>query len=367
MSRPKNKRVLTPEREAAVLFELKFRWDFCNRTWFERRLQPPILEFSESRSDWSRAERTIYVSRSMLLRVTFQLPMEHLLLAEIDQYVDEGLGLTEEPARGAAVRTHRKRLREYLWLVQGRVELATLRSPEEQRILTRIERLLALAGSQNQHEAEVAMEEAQRLMLKYNLKEPTAAEAESRYGVRRVGPPLRRRTEAHETLASLLEQYFFVQYLWVSARDPFTDPPFDDGYGRTVELELCGTPINLELAAYVYEYLWRVAEHQWAEYRAQEGEGARHEREAFLAGLMSGFRNKLREQRGVAAQEGLVWQGDKALDAFFKERHPYLTYGSARSGASYGSARDAGFSKGRSININRPVEGRGGGTKGLLR
>ena len=58
--------------------------------------------------------------------------------------------------------------------------------PGTEKTLERIRKLLALAGSSNQHEAEAAMKKAHELMLRHNIEQlPIAHEFE----VRHLGEP----------------------------------------------------------------------------------------------------------------------------------------------------------------------------------
>ena len=68
------------------------------------------------------------------------------------------------------------------------------RSAEVDRVLERIRKLLALAGSPNQHEAEIAMRKAHELMLRHNIE---ASAARARASLR--GPPPRRSAQARAT------------------------------------------------------------------------------------------------------------------------------------------------------------------------
>src|SRR5207247_2015828 len=83
-------------------------------------------------------------------------------------------------------------------------------------ILRRIARLLALADSPNAHEAEAAMREAQRLMLKHNI-DATAAAAREGLSFRHVGAASGRVSAAEHVLAGILARHFFVEVIWVPA------------------------------------------------------------------------------------------------------------------------------------------------------
>src|SRR5262249_50986261 len=141
----------------------------------------------------------------------------------------------------------------------------------EARVLGRIAKLLALAQSQNRHEAEAAMARAQELMLKHNLEAPPRHGA---YGFRHLGAPTGRISEAERTLANLLGDHFFVEVIWV--------PVWRARQGkRGSVLEVCGTAVNLEMAAYVYDFLMATADRLWDDYKRAQRLSSNRDRLTF--------------------------------------------------------------------------------------
>jgi len=234
---------------------------------------------------------------------------------------------------------------------------ASRRDPEAVRQLGRIEKLLALAESDNQHEAEVAMTAARRLMLKYNLSE-RASGAERNYSFRHVGAPTGRRTAWQRMLGTILAEFFFVEAIIV--------PSFrvTDGKHATV-LELCGTEPNLEIAAYTHDFLERTAEALWKREKRETGLSGNTERLSFLYGVMSGFFDKLRAEAKRGEKEGLVWASDPQLARYFRARHPRVRSSSSQ-GAGSREAFQKGHAAGEKIVIHRGVEARGSGSPRAL-
>src|SRR4029077_4252276 len=120
-------------------------------------------------------------------------------------------------------------------------------------VIERVARLLALAESPNQHEAEAAMAAAQRLMLKYNVELQQHACGARRYGFKHLGEPSGRVGESERILASILAKHFFVEVIWVPVYRP------TEGKRGSV-LEICGAPENLEMAEYAHAFLRHTAE-----------------------------------------------------------------------------------------------------------
>jgi len=195
---------------------------------------------------------------------------------------------------------------------------------------------LALAESSNEYEAQAAMSAAQRLMLKYNI-DLAVSGLEPAYGFRHLGEPSGRVNEAQRILAGILADHFFVQAIWV--------PVWRAQEGRRGSvLEICGSEANLELADYVHTFLNVTAERLFRDYRrSPSGRGAK--RLTFLAGVMSGFRERLERERKKSKAEGLVWVGDAALDGFFRKRHPrirWTRYAVGHGSEAYARGREAG-------------------------
>jgi hypothetical protein len=345
---------LSVELEAALMRALKAAWRDLNDTLFKSKLRPPQLILSDAASrlgQWQPAHRTIEIGRRFAVTAGWGQVVEVLKHEMAHQYVSEVLGDRDGGGHGAPFRELCQRLG-----IDGRAAGVPEGSDgtEAPRVLARIAKLLALAGSANQHEAELAMAEAQRLMLAHNL-ESAATHA---YHFRHLGRPTGRVSEAERTLANILSDHFFVEVIWVPVWRPL------EGKRGSV-LEVCGSPVNLEMASYVYDFLSRTAERLWSDYRR-----ARHltnrDRRTFLAGVMLGFKDKLEAQQARHREEGLVWVGDGDLGRYFKKRHPHIRWTHYR-GSRATEAHSHGRAAGREVVLHRPVAaGPSGGLK-LLR
>jgi len=179
------------------------------------------------------------------------------------------------------------------------------------------------------------MQQARRLMLKHNIDEAAAAAREG-FSFRHVGRP-RRRIDAHEqVLAGILAEHFFVEVIWVPSY-----LPLEGRSGRV--LELCGTPSNLDVAAYVHAFVLETGERLWREHRRRDGIPGDRERRRFLLGVMMGFDEKLAAGAAQSQREGLVWKGDPALESYLQRRYPRRS-----GGGSIGFHRTAAYEHGRS-------------------
>jgi len=231
------------------------------------------------------------------------------------------------------------------------------RDAATERVLERVAKLLALAGSPNEHEAQAAMNAAQRLMLKHNL-ERVRSGARRGFEFKHLGDPTGRVGEAARLLVSILGEFFFVEVIWVPVWRVL------EGQRGTV-LEVCGTPENVALADYVHHFLTHTSERLWREHKRAAGLRGNTDRRAYLAGVMAGFREKLDDERRGKQAEGLVWVGDPQLEGFFRTRHP-RTRVRRHTGSAGTPAHADGRAAGREIVLRRGIEAAPGGQRGLL-
>ena len=223
------------------------------------------------------------------------------------------------------------------------------------RTLDKIRKLLALAGSANQHETELAMRTAHELMLRHNLD---GAPGQRDYQVRHVGDPTARRTTAESLIAGILAEFFFVKVLQI--------PVYLPTLGRSGHTyELTGTAPNLDIAEHVYEFLRATAERLWQANRNDARVKSGHDRMRYQAGVIQGFHDKLGAETSALAGTGLIWIGDADLDAFHRRRNPRIVH--KRRRLRLDGAHAAGREAGRRIVLSKPItRGPSGGGPKLL-
>jgi hypothetical protein len=348
--------VLGIELERAALVELRSAWQRSNLEYFKGALRRPILEIADLDSQlgrWMSDHRTLQISRSLILGQGWGVVVEVLKHEMAHQFVDEVLGLRNQPAHGPAFRqvcAERGIDPRAAGLPDAKPAIQ-----DEHRLLERVAKLLALAESPNMHEAQAAMSAAQRLMLKYNLEALVKAPRRS-YGFRHLGEPTGRVDESRRFLASILGDFFFVEVIWVTVWRVHEKK-------RGKVLEICGTPENLELCAYVHSFLIHTSERLWREYKRENGVRGNRSRRVFIAGVMAGFRDKLMSEREHSDKQGLVWAGDSDLSAYLRRRHPHMRY-MRHQGNRRNEAWTHGRAAGRKIVLHRGVsEGPSGGRK----
>jgi hypothetical protein len=343
--RPVTDSTLGLELERLALRAVQRTYEDLNGSLFRFRLSPPAFELTQAESRlgrWVEPTRTIELARRLLLDETWGVLVEVLKHEMAHQFVSEVLGVRDEAQHGPLFRKV---------CAERGIDARAAGIPEpgaaRHRDIERVAKLLALAQSSNEHEAQAAAVAAQRLMLKYNIDSVLRGER-AHYRFRHLGEPTGRVPEYQRILAAILGSHFFVQVIWVPVYRPLVGK-------RGSVLEVVGTDENLELADYVYAFLTQTAERLFARYQSSEGLRSRKSRQSYLSGVMSGFREKLDRERATSNEQGLVWQGDGELAKYFRSRHPHIRFRrhAARTG---GKAYAEGRRAGKSLVLHRGVQ-----------
>jgi hypothetical protein len=349
---------LSAELETLLLRELRACFDWENDARFRGRLQPPVFALSDAAARlgrWVRATRTLELSRALVIERPWPEVLGVLQHEMAHQFVDEVLGVRDETAHGE---TFRRVCAERGIDARAAGPAVPAEDGAGDRVLERIRKLLALAGSSNQHEAEIAMRRAHELMLRHNVEE-AAARADRSFEVRHLGDPLRRSTRVEADVVSLLSQFFFVKVIRVPVYLPRLGK-------RGLVYEVLGTRANVEMASHVHAFLLATAERLWAENRGDRRVRSGRDRLQYQSGVVRGFHEKLAAERTELRGTGLVWVRDARLDEAYHARHPRITTATRRVRVS--AAHAAGREAGRAVVLHRPVEhGSSAGPTRLLR
>lgn len=337
----------TPEEQLhrAWLDELLHAWHGFNKRHLGGVLRPPVLHIDRAATrlgHWQRETRILSLSHEHLLRHGWDDVLDTLKHEMAHQYVDEVLGGDERP--------HGPRFAGACAMLEIRADAsgtpaAAAGDDPAAKILRRIQKLLALATSANRNEAEAAMAAANTLLLRYNLELPKDGPRPG-YEARRLGDSAAAIPLDWKLVSAILGEFFFVECIWVTTYNA----PLDRHERR---LEVMGSPENLEMAAYVHDFLHAAARRLWDE--ARKGLSlAPGKRREFIAGVLMGFRDKLRSERDQNEQQGLVWLGDVDLERYVHRRHPSVR--SMGGGAvRHGRAHAAGRAAGEGLTLHRPI------------
>jgi hypothetical protein len=334
------------QREHLLLEAIRHELRVIALDLFGGALRSPVLVLDDATdrlAAWDGRHRTITVSRAFLAKASWVAVREVLKHESAHQYVDEILEIRDESAHGPTFRRvcvdRGIDPRAAGVVVDGAAEA---RDADVEKILRRVEKLLALAESDNASEAEAAANAAQRLMLEHNL---AVLGRPRRYVVRALGTPTARMHAHEKLLGVLLSTHYFVDVIIGRAW-------MHDAARMGTVIEVAGAAENVDMAEWVHAFLLGAAERTWREQARVRGLPPK-ERLPFFAGFMMGVRDTLGRGAQAAQEKGLVWVGDADLAAFVRRRHPRV-----RRGRISGSARDghaAGREAGQDVVIHKPV------------
>ena len=273
---------------------------------------------------WSRSKREITLSREIISGHRWDDIKEVLLHEMAHQVAHEGLQATSEPDHGDSFRQACRLLRANP-AASGtyRPLHARLRQGEalndRDRIVVRIHKLMALAESSNPNEAKAAMLKAYELISRHNVDLIAQGVDQDYHSIFLGAPRLRHFREAYY-LAHLLQDFYFVQGVWIQAW------VLDKGkMGRV--LEISGTRKNVRIAEYIHAAIKRYIDGAWADYRRDNG--LNHFRKTdFAVGIIEGFKATL-QQACTAGSRGVdtllpVRVEDHALTRYLAQRYPHV-------------------------------------------
>nr|MBL0715651.1 DUF2786 domain-containing protein [Desulfobacterales bacterium] len=188
-------------------------------------------------------------------------------------------------------------------------------SPRRQRI----RKLLALAQSQNANEAEAAMLKAHELMARHHITTLETDPARSFVSIFMGQPGLRHFKEAY-FLANLIQDFYFVQCIWV--------PAFVVRKGRMGRvLEVSGTSPNVAQAGFVFEFVSAHIDRRWQALTRNQ-RLTRYQKSDFAVGVVEGFRHKLEQEQLPDCrprERALIRQTDPRLSAYLHRRYPHTS------------------------------------------
>jgi len=239
---------------------------------------------------------------------------------------------------------------------------------EEEKLLRRVEKLLSLAASSNEHEALLAMQRVQELYTRYNLDR--LHDRRSSTMVSLTMPLRKKRIDRLDSmLCSILQEHFMVRIIYGRLFDARDLCEY-----RTADL--LGTRENVLMAEYVYHFLWQKLRSLWEEYQTRTGTPGRA-RQDYMLGVLSGFRKKLEQgkaevlktassHRTTGETTALVKLGQKELEAFVEQQFPRLK--TRRWSATYRDADSyaAGVEEGHRIVLQRGIAGKNGNRGHLI-
>lgn len=341
------------DMERRILQGLSAEWTIATDALpaeMARHMSRPIFRLSEMRSNlgfWSPGKCEICINRKLAFESPWHAVREILRHEIAHQVADQVFHAAHQKPHGPLFRK--------ACLLLGADPKASARidlfhKGQKSTQFDKIRKLLALAKSQNRHEAESAMIKARSLMLKHGIQNSTEGDNKEFISVFLGKPALRFSRDIYH-MSRLLQEYYFVEAVWIS-----TYLLDRDRIGRV--LEISGTPPHVETALYINTCINHFINKEWPLYRNKHCLN-RYRRTDFAIGIIEGFRNRLK--RETVSQEkdtkSLIEIAGNALKVYIHKRYPKIGWTKRYSSNTDQTVIRDGMKKGEHLVIAPGLSG----------
>lgn len=349
--------------------------EFANINWqYGLRLKTPVFEITETErqyGSWQSATRVIRISTRLITGhswdITCQIlkhEMAHQICSELFCQTDGGHGPLFQKGCDLLGLPAPFRLSSGDLPETGATDPAGSQQTEKGRqFIRRIGKLLALAGSNNEHEAAIAMEKASQLMARHNLQQ-LQEDVQSEFTSLIINGKSKRLERWQHKICTILLRFFYVKVVTASLYDPL-----QDSHHKTIEI--FGREENVAIAEYCYAFLAGKLACLWQENRSKTyGKGIRA-RNSYYLGLLQGFYDKLlaqealttrpkpeereAERSGTPGMAVLIQAEERELDRFVGMRFPRLRRRSGTGAMIYRETYELGRTDGGQIVLHKGV------------
>lgn len=326
MSRTDGKKSHALERERRILRGLAHEWELAVSELssdYRKHLKRPLFRLSDVSGrlgQWDADKREICLDRRLAFEHPWDEVRDVLLHETAHQLAQTVLGANGQPPHGPAFRQACLMLRADPSASATEKplhkRLENRHAQDEHPIRQRIQKLLSLAQSGNVHEAEAAMHKAHELMARHHIKTLETDPDRSFVSIF-LGQPALRHFKEFYFLANLIQDFYFVQGIWV--------PAFvvDKGkMGRV--LEISGTHANVAQAGYVYDFIRVHIDQRWQKMTVGN-RLTRYQKSDFAVGVIQGLREKLEARQlpdSRPEERALIHQPDPRLSHYLQQRFP---------------------------------------------
>ncbi len=230
----------------------------------------------------------------------------------------------------------------------------------------RLAKLLALANSENENEALVAMRRARELQDRHRLEDLQLGRP-TRFVNLEINSGKQRHAPYEGRVTSILINHYHVEAVYLSRYNA-------EKLCNEATIDIMGSREDVLLAEYVHGFLHQSAESLWQAHRKQTKAKGLRARNSFIRGILVGFHNKLDDQSVATLktpqldtlQSALVATEGREREAFKNRRYPRLTQRSSSARVDR-SAFTHGKSCGGRLSIRKPISKSEGGPKLLGR
>jgi len=326
---------------------------------------PPVFEISESvktLGSWHSATRTLRLSRHLISNYSWSTTLQVLKHEMAHQLCSELLCDEEKPHgdafhKACGILGVIPAFRYSVNVSSETVEEATSGASSTiagRRFVDKVEKLLALAQSANEHEATLAMQKANELIERHNIVSLEQG-WEQNYVSVSIDKKRKRIERYQRHICLILRDFFFVRTVLAKLYDPLRNETYK-------VIEIFGTVENVAIAEYCYYFLENRLAFLWFGCKHQFNGSTRTEKNSYYLGLLKGFYEKMDSHRkniekDTRQQENnkLILQEDQKLTEFVGLMFPRLKKVRSKGAKVYSNTFLKGVKAGKSITLTKGV------------
>ena len=370
------------------LWAKQLHLEFEDICWqYNIKLTAPIIDISNSKKTygaWHAATRTIYISSILIKNHSWSVTLNVLRHEICHQICSELFNRDNEVAHGQAFHAacdliglppkYRNATGDLP--DDGIIDSSHQPHSEGRRFIDKIEKLLALAESANENEAAFAMQKANELIEKYNIKQlHTGLDIQYTHAI--INRKRKRIESYQRQICAILRDFFYVKIVCSSLYDPLLDQSH-----KTIEI--LGSTENVTIAEYCYYFLENQLSSLWSKNKHRYRGNTRTEKNSYYLGLLKGFKEKLQQQKKSAWNENgkpfpdnskktptppkmasLVLAEDLRLNEYLQTRFPRLSTRSLAGPRVIKATYGDGVTTGKRITFHKGIA-KTDGNKGKL-
>lgn len=355
------------EMFAKVIIQLYKEYDYICYL-YKLQLKKPLILIEDLSSEWGSWDSTfkmIRLSKKLITDYPWDIVIQilkheiaHQIVSEIYLSQSNHGELFHKACEQLAIKPQFRKANLNLQNLSSAQDFPNF-DTAEQVMLRKVEKLLNLAQSANEHEALLAMEKVQELYQKYNI---THLEQKNEGYFSSIFIHFKKKNvpSTFQYLSSLIQNHFFVNIIYSESYDYLNNENY-----KTIEI--IGRPCNVKMAEYVFYFLKDKIEKLWQEYHLENKVSGRFKL-SYQKGVIEGFQTKLELQKKNIEKEHILnlKAVNKNLPAlldcelaklndFTKKLYPKLSTKCSTASAVYSEYYAEGKSAGKKIILNKPL------------
>lgn len=358
---------LLSEMFSKVIFQLYKEYDYICYLYKIKLTKPMITieDLSSEWGSWNPTFKTIRLSRKLITdypwHVVIQVLKHEMAHQIVTQQYQSDSGhdqLFQQACETIAVLPKFRKAKLNLDDLAAKEDFPNLNS-EDQVMLRKVEKLLNLAQSANEHEAYLAMQKVQEIYQKYNI-ENIQKKNNEHYESLFINFNKKVLPSTYQFIFALIQNHFFVNIIYGEMYDYLNQESYKS-------VEIIGKKSNIKMAEYVFYFLKDKIEKLWIEYQKNGNISAKYKL-SFQKGVIEGFHSKLDKQikkteqnikKNVDSEEVnlpmLLKEEQTYLNNYTKKLYPKLSTKSSSSGSVYSDFYSDGKTAGKKIILNKPI------------